>query len=1097
MSNFTHLHVHSQYSVMDGLNTPLELMNAAKNLGQTAIAITDHGTLSGHRDMQKAAMETGIKPILGIEAYISATDRFDKRDTSKRDDNTSIFNHIILLAQNKQGLKNLNKLSEIAWTEGYYHKPRIDREILAEYKEGLIILSGCMNGLISKAHERGEINEAKMLAKWFKTTFGDNFYMEIQPHNPVELNKFLLELADEVGIRPIVTGDCHFSTKEERALEEAMLILSTSPKANKDADFEKSRQIDNIFERYNYLYPDRKISFEELDVYVMSREEIEVQMHAQGITRTDIYDNTMEIADSIQEYDFLQDLNILPRPKEDPDKTVREICWKAMEDMKLTSSWLGNDTYELRLEEELEVISKKDFSPYFLVISDMINWAKSQNIKVGPGRGSAAGSLVCYLLGITEVDPIKYDLLFFRFINEERNDFPDIDTDFEDRRRGEVKDYIRKKFKNVASISTFTYFKDKGVIRDAARVFMVPLGEVNKALKLVDTFEEFEESDNTKSFRMKYPEVLKLARELRGRIRSVGMHAAGVVVAKKELNNYAPIETRTDPSDKVSGRVPVVAYDMDTVADIGLIKLDVLGLKTLSVISDTLQMVQKRHNKNVVLSELALDDKKVYAMLSQGFTKGVFQAEATPYTNLLMKMGVSEFEDLAASNALVRPGAMNTVGANYINRKNLHEDVSYIHPIMKEFTQNTYGVIIYQEQVMQACVHLGGMSWAEADKVRKIIGKKKDAKEFDQFREKFVAGASRHISKETAEGLWHSFEAHAGYSFNRSHAVAYSLLSYWTAWLKLYYPTEFMFAMLKNEGDKDARTDYLIEAKRLGIKILLPHVNESELDFSIQGDAIRFGLADVKYISENIGKKIISKRPYKNYADLKSKAGAKNSGINSRAIDALNAIGGAAFDDNPRTGREKDNLYEYLNIPKFDISGITPHIKSQINVLDDFEELGTFVFMAMVKSIKRGTGWSRVEIVDETASVGVFDSETTTIETGQMYFFLVGDNRIHRFVEIDKVVKEDRSDPFVNFLYSTKFDLKPDNYYVIDFTNYKTKAGKMMAHTIVSDENKKLIRSIVFPFGYARALAKMKPGLKAELTFSKTDDGTIVIKEIK
>jgi DNA polymerase-3 subunit alpha len=1082
---------------MDGLNTPLELMNAAKNLGQTAIAITDHGTLSGHRDMQKAAMETGIKPILGIEAYISATDRFDKRDTSKRDDNTSIFNHIILLAQNKQGLKNLNKLSEIAWTEGYYHKPRIDREILAEYKEGLIILSGCMNGLISKAHERGEINEAKMLAKWFKTTFGDNFYMEIQPHNPVELNKFLLELADEVGIKPIVTGDCHFSTKEERALEEAMLILSTSPKANKEADFEKSRQIDNIFERYNYLYPDRKISFEELDVYVMSREEIEVQMHAQGITRTDIYDNTMEIANSVQEYDFLQDLNILPRPKEDPDKTVREICWKALEDMKLTSNWLGNDTYELRLEEELEVISKKDFSPYFLVISDMINWAKSQNIKVGPGRGSAAGSLVCYLLGITEVDPIKYDLLFFRFINEERNDFPDIDTDFEDRRRGEVKDYIRKKFKNVASISTFTYFKDKGVIRDAARVFMVPLGEVNKALKLVDTFEEFEESENTKSFRMKYPEVLKLARELRGRIRSVGMHAAGVVVAKKELNNYAPIETRTDPSDKVSGRVPVVAYDMDTVADIGLIKLDVLGLKTLSVISDTLQMVQKRHGKSVVLSELALDDKKVYAMLSQGFTKGVFQAEATPYTNLLMKMGVSEFEDLAASNALVRPGAMNTVGANYINRKNLHEDVTYIHPIMKEFTENTYGVIIYQEQVMQACVHLGGMSWAEADKVRKIIGKKKDAKEFDQFREKFVAGASRHISKEAAEGLWHSFEAHAGYSFNRSHAVAYSLLSYWTAWLKLYYPTEFMFAMLKNEGDKDARTDYLIEAKRLGIKILLPHVNESELDFSIQGDAIRFGLADVKYISENIGKKIISKRPYKNYADLKSKAGAKNSGINSRAIDALNAIGGAAFDDNPRTGREKDNLYEYLNIPKFDISGITPHIKSQINVLDDFEELGTFVFMAMVKSIKRGTGWSRVEIVDETASVGVFDSETTNIETGQMYLFLVGDNRIHRFVEIDKVVKEDRSDPFVNYLYSTKFDLKPDNYYVIDFTNYKTKAGKMMAHTIVSDENKKLIRSIVFPFGYARALGKMKPGLKAELTFSKTDDGTIVIKEIK
>jgi DNA polymerase-3 subunit alpha len=1082
---------------MDGLNTPLELMIAAKNVGQTSLAITDHGTLSGHRDMQKAAVETGIKPILGIEAYISATDRFDKRDISKRDDNTSIFNHIILLAKNQTGLRNLNKLSEIAWTEGYYHKPRIDREILSEYKDGLVILSGCMNGLISKAHERGEIQEAKMLAKWFKTTFGDNFYMEIQPHNPVELNKFLLELADEVGIKPVVTGDCHFSTKDERALEEAMLILSTSPKANKDADFEKSRQINNIFDRYNYLYPDRKISFEELDVYIMSREEIEAQMHGQGITRTDIYDNTVAIADSIEEYDFLQGLSILPRPKEDPDETIKSICWKAMEDMKLTSAFLGSDEYESRLQEELRVIKSKDFAPYFLVISDMINWAKSQGIMVGPGRGSAAGSLVCYLLGITDVDPIKYDLLFFRFINEERNDFPDIDTDFEDRRRGEVKDYLRKKFKNVASISTFTYFKDKGVVRDASRVFMVPLGEVNKALKLVDTFEEFEESENVKWFRMKYPEVVKLARELRGRIRSVGMHAAGVVVAKKSLDNYAPIETRTDPNDKVSGRVPVVAYDMEQVADIGLIKLDVLGLKTLSVISDTLNMVKKRHDKNINLSNLDLTDKGVYEMLSNGFTKGVFQAEAVPYTNLLMKMGVSEFEDLAASNALVRPGAMNTVGAAYIARKNLHESVSYIHPIMKEFTENTYGVIIYQEQVMQACVHLGGMSWSEADKVRKIIGKKKDAKEFDVFKDKFISGATKHISKEAAEKLWHDFEAHAGYSFNRSHAVAYSLLSYWTAWLKLYYPLEFMFAMLKNEGDKDARTDYLIEAKRLGIKILLPHVNESDMDFSIQDNSIRFGLSNVKYISDRIAQKIISNRPYKNYADLKQKSVQKNSGISSRAIDALNCIGGAAFDDNPRTGREKDSLYEYLNIPKFDISGITPHIKSQINFLDDFEELGTFVFMAMVKSIKRGQGWSRVEIVDETASVGVFDSETTKIETGQMYFFLVGDNRIHRFVEVDKVVKEDRSDPFVNYLYSTKFDLKPENYYVVDFTNYKTKAGKMMAHTIVSDSQKKLIRSIAFPHDYVRALAKMKPGNKVELMFKKSEDGTFIIKEIK
>ncbi len=612
MSNFTHLHVHSQYSVMDGLNSTAELLQAAKDLGHNALAITDHGTLSSHRDMQISAKELGMKPILGIEAYISATDRFDKRDTSKRDDNTSIFNHIILLAQNKEGVKNLNKLSEIAWTEGYYHKPRIDREILAEYKEGLIVLSGCMNGLISKAIERGEDDEARMLAKWFATTFGDNFYMEIQPHNPKELNHKLLEIADAVGIKPVVTADCHFSREEERALEEAMLILSTSPKPNKEVDFEKSRQINNVFERFNYLYPERKISFEHLDVYVMDRAKMEEQMAAQGITRTDIYDNTVTISDSIEEYEFQQGLNILPRPKEDPDEKVRSICLEAMVRMKLTSQDVGNDQYEARLDEELRVIKNKDFASYFLVIADMIKWAKDNNIMVGPGRGSAAGSLVCYLMGITEVDPIKYDLLFFRFINEERNDFPDIDSDFEDRRRGEVKDYIRKKFKNVASISTFTYFKDKGVVRDASRVFMVPLQEVNRALKSVDTFEDFIDSPNTKEFRLRYPEVVWLAERLRGRIRSVGVHAAGVVVAKDDIRKFAPVESREDAQDKVSGRIPVVAYDMDTVADIGLIKLDALGLKTLSVISDTLASIKKRHNKDIVLSELTLDDKNVY-----------------------------------------------------------------------------------------------------------------------------------------------------------------------------------------------------------------------------------------------------------------------------------------------------------------------------------------------------------------------------------------------------------------------------------------------------------------------------------------------------
>ena len=662
--SFTHLHVHSYYSLMDGLNSPAELAQAAKDAGQTALAITDHGTLASHREMQIACKEIGIKPILGVEAYISPTDRFDR--SSKTDKSIQAYNHIILLAKNKKGLENINSLQEIAWNEGFYHKPRIDREILNEYNEGIIVLSGCLNGIVSKAIEKNEFSEAKLLLKNFKQTFGEDFYVEVQSHNPKEINSKLLELADELKIKAVATGDAHFAKGEDRILEEAMLILSTSPKSDKDADFEMSRNMKNMLDRFNYLYPDRRISFQDYNLFIQTRAEIEADFKEAGINRTDIFDNTMEIASKIEEYDFNRGLDLLPVPKTNADEKLSQMAFEGLERLHLTSSWMGNDLYEQRLIEELEIIKDKSFASYFLVVADMINWAKSQNIMVGPGRGSAAGSLVCYALGITDVDPIQYDLLFFRFINPERNDFPDIDTDFEDRRRKEVKDYLKKKFKHVASISTFTYFKDKGVVRDAARVFMVPLGDVNKALKSVDTFEDFIESPNTKEFRMKYPEVTWLAERLRGKIRSVGVHAAGVVVAKDDIRKYAPIESREDAQDKVSGRIPVVAYDMDTVADIGLIKLDALGLKTLSVLSDTISSIQDRSGKKIDFSQIPLDDPKVYKMLSEGYTKGVFQAEATPYTNLLMKMGVSTFEDLAASNALVRPGAMNTVGASYI-----------------------------------------------------------------------------------------------------------------------------------------------------------------------------------------------------------------------------------------------------------------------------------------------------------------------------------------------------------------------------------------------------------------------------------------------
>jgi DNA polymerase-3 subunit alpha len=1074
---------------MDGLNSPAELVKAAKDAGQTALAITDHGTLSSHREMQIACKDQGIKPILGVEAYISPTDRFDR--SSKTDKSIQAYNHIILLAKNKKGLENINILQELAWNEGFYHKPRIDREILNEYSEGIIVLSGCLNGLISKCIEKNEFSEAKLILKDFKKNFGEDFYIEVQAHNPKEINEGLLSLADELKIKAVATGDAHFAKEEDRILEEAMLILSTSPKADKEADFEMSRQMKDMLDRFNYLYPDRKISFVDYNLFIQTRAEIEADFNKAKINRTDIYTNTMEIADKIEEYDFYQGLDLLPVPKTNADQKLRQMALEGLKRLDLEKEQVYID----RIEEELSIIKDKSFASYFLVVADMVNWAKDNNIMVGPGRGSAAGSLVCYALGITDVDPIEYDLLFFRFINPERNDFPDIDTDFEDRRRKEVKDYLKKKFKHVASISTYTYFKDKGVIRDAARVFMVPLSDVNRALKQIDTFEDYMDSPNTKEFRLKYPEVTWLAEKLRGKIRSVGVHAAGVVVAKDDLRKFAPVESRADSDDDVSGRIPVVAYDMDTVADIGLIKMDALGLKTLSVIADTLKSIKDRSGKQINLSEIPLDDSKVYKTLSEGYTKGVFQAEATPYTNLLIKMGVDKFEDLAASNALVRPGAMNTVGASYIKRKHGQEAVQYVHNIMKPFTENTYGVIIYQEQVMQACVHLGGMTWAEADKVRKIIGKKKDAKEFDQFKDKFIQGAEKHISKKEAQHLWHDFEAHAGYSFNRSHAVAYSMLSYYTAWLKTYHPLEFMFSILKNENDKDVRTEYLIEAKRLGLKVLLPHINESDIYFSLQKDSIRFGLAEVKFISDSIANKIMEKRPYADYAEFIQKASVKGSGINSRAISALNAIGGAAFDDNLRDGKEKENYYEYLGIPTFNLD-LPPRIKSQARPISEFDDLGAFVMFGMVKSIKRGTGWARVELVDETGAIGLFHNEQTPIETGQMYFILVGDNRIAKYVKVQDITP-DSTNTFVDFLYRKEYDLDEKEYMVVDFTPYKTKAGKTMAHIVLSDKDKNLTRAIVFSSLYKIALAKMREGMKCQVIISKLDDGTLNIKEIK
>jgi DNA polymerase-3 subunit alpha len=538
----------------------------------------------------------------------------------------------------------------------------------------------------------------------------------------------------------------------------------------------------------------------------------------------------------------------------------------------------------------------------------------------------------------------------------------------------------------------------------------------------------------------------------------------------------------------------VVAVDMGEAERIGLIKIDALGLKTLSVIQDTVKIIEERSGEKIDLHAINMEDANVYKMLSEGYTKGVFQCEATPYTNLLVKMGVKNFNELAASNALVRPGAMNTIGKDYIARKHGKQNVSYHHQLMKAFTIDTYGCILYQEQVMQACVELGGMTMATADKVRKIIGKKKDAKEFDQFKNEFVKGASKHIRPEQAEELWHDFEAHAGYSFNKSHAVAYSTLSYWTAWLKYHFPIEFMYSLLKNESDKDARTEYLIEAKRMGIPIRLPHINESDMDFKIEGKAIRFGLSSIKFISDNIATKYIEARPFNSYKELEEFTFGKGNGVNSRALQALRLIGAATFDDNPRNDEEiKENLYEYLNLPEFNVS-IPQHYHAFINDVEEYEEKGSFILMGMVKGIKRGKGWSRVEILDKTGSVGIFDEEQSLVEAGRTYIILASDNRIVTAIPADEV--KGNPSGLVKILNYRQLPYKDDELFVVSFKSRVTKAGKKMASLVLADATRAMHSVTVFPTSYSKAYMKIDEGNVYKFSLGKTKDGTTIMEDV-
>lgn len=1094
MSDFTHLHVHSHFSTLDGFNTPKELFEVAKEKGQTSIAITDHGTLAGHREAQRAAKELGMKPILGLEGYWSETDRFDKRERKDREDGTRVYHHLILLAKNANGYNNLNKISEVAWTEGFFHKPRFDFQTLDEYGDDLIITSACLGGPVaSEINDNNNPEKAYERAKMFYDRFGNDFYIELIPDNPAEVNLQLLEIADRLGAPVIATADCHFGKPEYRNLEEALLIAGTNPKINPDFDLKTARSITDIMERFDYTWPDRKISFKELDLYVMDRLDIQWRFEKQGIDRPDLYENTVAIADQIGDYEYFEGLDLLPRPKTDDPHTL--LTNKAFAGLKRRG--LDTQEYRDRLNFELGVIAKKNFSSYFIIVANMVGWAKSKDIMVGPGRGSAAGSLTCYALGITDVDPIKYGLLFFRFINPERNDFPDIDTDYMDTRRHEVMDYLRKQYKNVGNISTFTYYKEKNAIKDAARVLRIPFSEVNRMLKKVETFDDYIGSTDPMvvQFRQQNPEVIKLADAFRGRIRQTGMHAAGIIVSREPIAQYAPTETHTDPNSQLKERVRTIALDMGEVEQVGMIKLDVLGLKTLSVIRDAVNLIRENSGDEIDVNALDLNDIEVYKSLSAGNTQGIFQAEQPASTKLIVEMGVYNFDELTASNALVRPGAANTIGKDYISRKKGHQQVRYIHDIVRPFTENTLGLVLYQEQLMQICVALGGMSMSEADKVRKIIGKKKDVSEFDAYREKFVSGASGYIGPESAERLWHEFEAHADYSFNASHAVAYSMITYWTAWLKHYYPLEFMTALLRNENSDDKLTDYLFEARRLGIEMKLPHINKSGKTFEIDGNGIRFGLTSIKYISDLTYASLNQIRPVSSAEEMAAAAKQKGNGISTRTVEALDRVGALNFGRSLQEW-QRHYLYEYLKLPVFETVNLPAMTLVQLRPLDEFDDSEAFLSVARVRGIKKGKGWSLIDLIDQTGTAGVFHDENTLLEPGNMYVLLIANNRIARFIPVDEL-GSGQSDVLYKMLTMNDYALDEGQYRVVSFKSRRTKAGKLMADMVLLDNQGDLTPVMVWPKTYHEAFGVCEVGRRVDATLGKTEDGKLFLGKVK
>lgn len=1086
MTDFVHLHCHSEYSLLDGMSTPYDIANIASTNGQYAASITDHGTMGGVLKFQEACKKTGVKPIFGVEAYFVDSVANDGDGRHER------F-HLILLAKNNEGLQKLFKASQVGWTNNFYYKPRVDFQLLEDLVDNdIVALSGCLGGAICKAIEAGNTSRAEELSSKFIKIFGDDFYYEVQAWNPSNINKGLFDLASAFNRKPVATADCHFPTHADRGHEEVLLMISQYPSLNA-GDLRKARENirhdGSIIDKMNSMYPDRFLRFDQINPYIASASDIQSWFNEVGITRTDIFENTLEVAQK-STAEIPTKRKLLPKFMKslDSDEYLREISMFEIDRRKL------GDEYRQRLDEELSIIARLGFSDYFLMVWDLIKWADNNNVGRGPGRGSVGGSLLAYLLDISKVDPIKYGLLFSRFLNPERNDYPDIDLDFEDKQRDLVKEYLRERWgkDNVAAISIYGTFKAKSVIKDISRVYQVPYEEINNITPFFETLDELEESPKGRVFNSKYPDIIPIARKLENRIRTAGVHAAGMVVSSMPLHKVCPVETRKNSGG--DERAIVTAFDMEDAEAVGLIKVDILGLKMVSVIKDCLAKIKERHRVNVTDLSLGLDDEVVLKNFDDGNTVGIFQVDAAAYRNLIERMGISSFNDLVVSNALVRPGALLSQGQRYIECKKGLQKPAYPHPSVQSILEETYGTVIFQEQLMQMAVSISGFTWAEADKLRKIIGKKRDAAEFEQFKDKFINNAI--IEKSAAKKMWSEFELAALYMFNKSHAVAYSMLSYQTMWLKVHYPMEFIWSLLYNEDAQDRITAYLMEANRLGIKVNPPDVNLSGESFSIDDDGIRFGLRNVTGCGTSAIDEIMARRPFTSLEEFNAKCSKR--AINSKLRDSLDKVG--AYKSLGHVSSYDHEKY-YLPILGFaiNLNQAENEIDRYVQPLADFHEINsplTFV-KAVVRSTKKTPQYLRVEIEDQSGSTTIFCDRNAEIANRDLIYALIGDRTLHSFCDAYEYhnsqimslteIMDQGMDHEYSWLYNEELgtsEAEKSLIYIFNVRSFVTSKGKNMAN-IYAWDGVKIIKIVIFPAVYNKVKGIMKANQWFAIKMSK------------